>query len=58
MIRMHHQNLKETSIEWWLDRLCCMEQSVGQLKLTCQKDESDGNEDIEVDEWSYEEREN
>lgn len=50
---MCHPNLKVSSIGWWLERLCYIRQNVGQSKLSCPKDESDGDEDIKVDAWVW-----
>lgn len=49
-----HKNLEASSSEWWLNRLCCMEQSVGRQELRLE-DENCVNcvdEDVEINVWA------
>lgn len=53
MIRMCHQGLKVSFIEWWFNQNCCMGQSVGQSKMPTSEDKGSGNENAQMDVWAH-----
>lgn len=47
------KTLMVSSIEWWFEKHCCIEQSIDQTRTLGSEDVSGGHEDVEVNTQVY-----